>query len=41
LAFIYKEPRDCEKAIPWLQKALELNATNQPVIDALTRCSQP
>ena len=40
LAFIYKEPSECDKAIPWLQKALELDTESKPVIDGLTRCSQ-
>lgn len=40
LAFIYKEPSECDKAIPWLQKALELDSESTPVIDGLTRCSQ-
>jgi len=40
LAFVYKEPRECDKALPWLQKALELDATSPPALDGLTRCSQ-
>lgn len=40
LAFIYKEPRECEKAIPWLQKALELDATSAPTLEGLVRCNQ-
>jgi len=40
LAFIYKEPSECDKAIPWLQKALALDTESTPVIDGLTRCSQ-
>ncbi|MEZ4732591.1 MAG: tetratricopeptide repeat protein [Caldilineaceae bacterium] len=40
LAFVYKEPRECDKAIPWLQKALELDAANSPALDGLARCSQ-
>lgn len=40
LAFVYKEPRDCDKAIPWLQKALELDATSSPALEGLERCSQ-
>ena len=41
LAYIYKEPRECEKAIPWLQKALAMDASSPPALDGLARCSQP
>lgn len=41
LAYIYKEPRDCDKAMPWLQKALVMDASSPPALDGLTRCSQP
>lgn len=41
LAYVYKEPRECEKAIPWLQKALELDTTSSPALDGMARCSQP
>lgn len=41
LAHIYKEPRECEKAIPWLQKALAMDASSPPALDGLARCSQP
>ncbi|HRW06218.1 MAG TPA: tetratricopeptide repeat protein [Caldilineaceae bacterium] len=39
LAYIYKEPRECEKAIPWLQKALALSPENGPALDGLATCS--
>ena len=41
LAYIYKEPRECDKAIPWLQKALVKDANSSPALDGLARCSQP
>lgn len=41
LAYIYKEPRECDKAIPWLQKALVMDANSSPALDGLARCSQP
>lgn len=40
LAFVYKEPRDCDKAIFWLQKALELDAASPPALEGLARCGQ-
>lgn len=38
LAYINKEPRECEKAIPWLLKALEIDATASPAIQGLAAC---
>lgn len=40
LAFIYKEPRECEKAIPWLQKALALSPDNGPALDGIASCTR-
>ncbi|MCB0062866.1 MAG: tetratricopeptide repeat protein, partial [Caldilineaceae bacterium] len=39
LAYIYKEPRECDKAIPWLQKALALNPDNGPALDGIAVCT--
>lgn len=38
LAYINKEPRECEKAIPWLLKALAIDATARPAIQGLAAC---
>ncbi|MEZ4619727.1 MAG: tetratricopeptide repeat protein [Caldilineaceae bacterium] len=40
LAYIYKEPRECEKAIPWLQKALTITPDNGPALDGMAACSR-
>lgn len=40
LAHVYKEPSECDKAIPWLQKALERDPTSPPALEGLARCSQ-
>jgi tetratricopeptide (TPR) repeat protein len=38
LAYINKEPRECEKAIPWLLKALEIDANARPALQGLATC---
>jgi len=38
LAYIYKEPRECQKAMPWLQMALEIEPDSGPALDGLARC---
>jgi tetratricopeptide (TPR) repeat protein len=38
LAHIYKDPSECEKAIPWLHKALEINADAFPAAEGLRMC---
>jgi tetratricopeptide (TPR) repeat protein len=38
LAFVNKEPRECQKAIPWLLKALEIDAEATPAIQGLRAC---
>jgi hypothetical protein len=39
LAHIFKNPSECDKAIPWLQKALEMNADAFPASDGLRICA--
>ena len=41
LAYIYKDPRECDKAIPWLQKALVIMPGNGAALDALALCGTP
>jgi len=38
LAYIYKEPRECDKAIAWLQKARILSPDNDPTLDGIATC---
>ena len=38
LAYIYKEDPECDKAIPWLQRALEIEPESGPALDGLARC---
>ncbi len=38
LAYIYKDPRECDKAIPWLQQALVIMPGNGAALDALAIC---
>jgi tetratricopeptide (TPR) repeat protein len=38
LAYINKEPRDCQRAVPWLLKALAMNAEASPAIIGLKAC---
>ena len=39
LAHVYKEPRECEQAIPWLDKALEKNADSGPALTGRQICA--
>ena len=38
LAHIYKEPRECELAVPWLEAALELDPQSSPALEGLREC---
>jgi tetratricopeptide (TPR) repeat protein len=38
LAYINKEPRECQKAIPWLLKALQIDVEATPAIQGLAAC---
>ena len=38
LAHIYKDPSECEKAEPWLQAALEMDAYSKPALEGLGLC---
>ncbi|RME64017.1 MAG: tetratricopeptide repeat protein [Caldilineae bacterium] len=38
LAHIYKKPRECDKAIPWLRKALEIDPDTPPALEGLRLC---
>lgn len=38
LAHLYKEPRECDKAEPWLLKALALDPASEPVLVGLRAC---
>lgn len=38
LAHINKDPRDCESAIPWLLKALEIHSGATPALQGLNTC---
>ncbi len=40
LAHAYKEPRECEQAIPWLDKALEKNPESGPALTGLNLCAR-
>jgi tetratricopeptide (TPR) repeat protein len=40
LAHIYKVPRECDKAIPWLRKALEIHSASGPALEGLRICEQ-
>lgn len=39
LALIYQEEQDCEKAIPWLRKALEIDKNSTPALSGLSECN--
>ncbi len=41
LAHIYKDPTECDKAIVWLNKALEIDPQSGPALEGLSLCSQP
>lgn len=38
LAYIYKEPRECDKAIPWFQQALTITPDSGPALDGMRAC---
>ncbi len=38
LAHIYKKPRECNKAIPWLRKALAIDPDTPPALEGLRVC---
>ncbi len=40
LAYIYKEPTECDKAAVWLRKALEIDPETGPAIEGLNLCLQ-
>ncbi|MCB0113305.1 MAG: tetratricopeptide repeat protein [Caldilineaceae bacterium] len=40
LAHIYKVPRECDKAVVWLQKALEIHAESLPALEGMRICTQ-
>jgi tetratricopeptide (TPR) repeat protein len=40
LAYVNKEPRECDKAIPWLLKALEIDGNASPARQGLVTCGQ-
>ena len=40
LANIYKAPSDCDKAVPWLRKALEMHPDAAPASEGLRLCNQ-
>lgn len=39
LALIYQEEPNCEKAIPWLRKALEINENSPSALSGLAECN--
>lgn len=39
LAHIYKKPEECDKAIPWLQQALEISPQSPPALEGMRVCS--
>ncbi len=39
LAHVYKEPRECALAMPWLEKALAKNAESAPALTGVKLCS--
>lgn len=40
LAHIYKDPSECDKAEPWLRKALEMHSGAGPAIEGLRLCGR-
>jgi tetratricopeptide (TPR) repeat protein len=38
LAHIYKEPTECDKAIVWLRKALEVDPETGPALEGISLC---
>lgn len=41
LAYVYKDPPECNKAEVWLRKALEIDPTSAPALDGLRSCGLP
>ncbi|MCC6167363.1 MAG: tetratricopeptide repeat protein [Caldilineaceae bacterium] len=41
LAHIYKDPTECDKALVWLRKALEIDPQSGPALEGLSLCQQP
>jgi tetratricopeptide (TPR) repeat protein len=40
LTHIYKDPSECDRAEPWLRKALEMDATSGPALEGLRLCNR-
>lgn len=40
LAHIFKDPSECEKATPWLSKALEIDPESGPALEGLALCNK-
>lgn len=40
LSYAYLDPKDCQNAVIWLKKALEVNPDSQPAKDGLKLCTQ-
>jgi tetratricopeptide (TPR) repeat protein len=40
LAHVYKDPTECDKAIVWLNKALEVDPQSGPALEGLSLCRQ-
>ncbi len=38
LAYIYKKPSECDRALPWLQKALAIDPDSSPALEGLASC---
>ncbi len=38
LAYVYKDPPECDKAEPWLRKALEVDPESGPALEGLRAC---
>lgn len=39
LAYIYKDPPECDKAVTWLRKALEIDPESGPALEGLSLCN--
>ncbi|MBW7882808.1 MAG: tetratricopeptide repeat protein [Caldilineaceae bacterium] len=40
LAHVYKDPRECELALPWLRKALEIEPESGPALVGMRLCAE-
>jgi tetratricopeptide (TPR) repeat protein len=40
LAYIYKDPSECDKAEVWLRKALEVDPESGPALEGLALCNR-